>query len=270
MTFELGIVGAGNMAEAIVRGVLGARVLTPAQIIAADVAAARRNLFAEQLGVPAVEDAARAVANARIVLLSIKPQKAAEVLEPLGKVMNPDALIVSIMAGISSAAIARYLGGNNDWRIVRTMPNTPMLVGEGMVAIAPGRHATAQDLAATRRIFEAAAKVIELDEQRMDAVTAISGSGPAYFFLLVEQMIRAGVELGLTAEQAHALATRTAAGAAKMLLHSPDSPEELRRKVTSPGGTTQAAIETMQARGVPESIVAALHRAAQRSRELGC
>jgi pyrroline-5-carboxylate reductase len=191
------------------------------------------------------------------------------VLADIAPVLRPDVLIVSIAAGISSNFIETNLGGGRPWRVVRTMPNTPVLVGEGMVAIAAGGHATADDLATARRLFEAGATVIELPEERMDAVTAMSGSGPAYFFFLVEQMVAAGISLGLTAEQSHILATRTALGAARMLVGSSDSPQELRRKVTSPNGTTQAAIETMQARGVPEALVTAVQRAAARSRELG-
>ena len=149
------------------------------------------------------------------------------------------------------------------------MPNTPMLVGQGMVALAAGRNATPDDLADATRIFATAASVISVEEDKLDAVTAISGSGPAYFFYLVEQMVRAGVELGLTAEQSHELAARTAVGAAQMLVKNDDSPQELRRKVTSPGGTTQAAITHMESARVGESIVEAIKAAHRRSRELG-
>lgn len=266
---ELAIIGAGNMAEAIARGILRAKLLSESEIIASDVSEARRNLFLNELGIRAVTENAVAVREARTILLSVKPQQMAAVLGDVGRNVSADALFVSIAAGVSSASIERHLGQGPDWRVVRTMPNTPMLVGEGMVAISAGRHATADDLARARRLFEAAATVVDLPEDKLDAVTALSGSGPAYFFFLVEQMIRAGVELGLTREQAHTLATRTALGAAKMLTTSTDSPEELRRKVTSPNGTTQAAIETMQARGVPDGIVAAVLRAAARSKELG-
>jgi pyrroline-5-carboxylate reductase len=266
---ELAIIGAGNMAEAITRGVLRARLLSESEIVASDVSEARRSLFQNELGIRAVPENAAAVREARTVLLSVKPQQMAAVLGEIGRHAGGEALFVSIAAGVSSASIERHLGQGRDWRVVRTMPNTPMLVGEGMVAVSAGRHATAEDLARARRLFEAAATVIELPEDKLDAVTALSGSGPAYFFFLVEQMVRAGVELGLTREQAHTLATRTALGAAKMLTTSTDSPEELRRKVTSPSGTTQAAIETMQARQVPEGIVAAVIRAAERSKELG-
>ena len=266
---ELAIIGAGTMAEAIARGILRAGLLSADQMIASDVTEARRSLFQDDLHVRAVSDNAAAVRSAKTILLSVKPQQMEAVLGEIGRHASPDALFVSIAAGVSSASIERHLGAGQNWRIVRTMPNTPMLVGEGIVAISPGRHATPQDLAQARRIFESAAGVIELPEEKLDAVTALSGSGPAYFFFLVEQMIRAGMELGLTREQAHTLATRTALGSARMLVTCPDSPEELRRKVTSPNGTTQAAIETMQSRQVPEGIVAAILRAAERSRELG-
>ena len=268
MSYELGIIGAGNMAEAIVRGVLSAKVLLGHQIIAADPALGRRELF-QKLGVTTVQDNAAAAGDCRTLFLSVKPQQMAAVLGGLGGVLKPDTPIISIAAGISSGFIEKHLGGSTPWRVIRTMPNTPMLIGEGMVAMAAGRHARPEDMHLAKSLFEVCAQVMELPEDKIDAVTAISGSGPAYFFFLVEQMIHAGVEMGLTMEQAHTLATRTALGAARMLTTSPDSPAELRRKVTSPGGTTQAAIETMQAREVPASIIAAVHRAAQRSRELG-
>lgn len=269
MTYELGVIGSGNMAEAIVRGVLAKGVFKPAQVIASDPSAQRRELFEKQIGVKAVEDNLEAARNAKTILLSVKPQQMGAALAGLGQVISPDTLVVSIAAGISSGFIERSLGGTAKWRVIRTMPNTPMLVGEGMVAIAGGAHATAEDLAAARRLFEAAATVIEVREDKIDAVTAVSGSGPAYVFFLVEQMIRAGAELGLTPDQAHKLATVTALGAAKMLTTSSDSPAELRRKVTSPGGTTQAAITHMESQNLPQIVVDALKAAAARSKELG-
>lgn len=263
----MAIIGAGNMAEAIVRGILRSDLYAPAQMIAADVSAQRRDAF-RQMEIAAVEDLAVAASDAAIILLSVKPQQMNGVLSALASAINERSMVVSIAAGTPSSAIEQRLGGNKAWRIVRVMPNTPMLVGEGMAAIARGRHATDADLAAARKLFEAAAAVVEVDEDKMDAVTAISGSGPAYFFFLVEQMIQAGMEMGLTREQAHLLATRTSLGAARMLTASADAPAELRRKVTSPGGTTQAAIATMEQRRVPQAIVEALHRACERSREL--
>jgi pyrroline-5-carboxylate reductase len=269
MSYQLGIVGAGNMAEAIVRGVLGGKKLSAEQIIAADVSPERRALFQNELHVKAVEDKLEVARQARTVLLSVKPQQMQAALADIGHVLDSQALVISIAAGISTKFIETALGGSHPWRIVRTMPNTPMLVGEGMAAIAPGQHATAEDLATARQLFESAATVLEVTEDKIDAVTAISGSGPAYVFFLIEQMIQAGIELGLTPEQSHKLATQTALGAAKMLVKSADSPMELRRKVTSPGGTTQAAITYMESHGLGGIVVEAVKAAEKRSRELG-
>ena len=267
MIYKLGILGAGNMAEAIARGVLKSGVMTPQQIIAADVAPQRRELFQNELGVKAVEDNSEVAGHSSALLLSVKPQMCKQVLEGIASVVNPDATIISIMAGISSSFIDSALGGNR--RVVRTMPNTPMLVGEGMAAIAPGKYATAADLAKTKELFEAAASVIQVREDQIDAVTAVSGSGPAYFFFLVELMIAAGVKFGLSSEQARLLAAKTAMGAAKMLVTSTDSPQELRRKVTSPGGTTHAAITKMESLKLPSIIEQAMQACADRSKELG-
>jgi pyrroline-5-carboxylate reductase len=269
MRYELAIIGAGNMAEAIVRGITAKGVLRPDQIIAADVVPQRRGIFEQQLGVKAVTDNVEASRQARTLLLSVKPQQMPIALAGIGAAIEESTLIVSIAAGISTSYIQTHLGGDKRWRIVRSMPNTPMLVGEGMVALAPGQHATPQDIAAARQWFEAAADVIEVDESKMDTVTAVSGSGPAYFFLLVEQMIKAGIELGLTPEQATKLATKTAAGAAKMLVQSNERPESLRKKVTSPGGTTQAAIIHLESLNWPAITVDAIKAAEKRGRELG-
>lgn len=270
MSYELGVIGAGNMAEAIVRGVIARGILTPAQVIAGDVSPERRAYFESQLQIKTTLDNRDVVRDTRTVLLSVKPQQMAGVLASLKVSFRPNSLVVSIAAGISTAFVQQHLGGmTRQLRVVRAMPNTPMLVGEGMVALARGPHASDADVAAARRLFEGAATVIEVPEDKMDAVTAISGSGPAYFFFLVEQMVRAGVEMGLTPEQAHVLATRTALGAGRILTMSTDSPAELRRKVTSPGGTTQAAITHMESHNLPQILVDALKAAEQRGRELG-
>ena len=269
MGHELAIIGAGNMAEAIARSVIAAGVIGKDQIVAADLSAARREVFAKQIGVRAVEKNEEAVRGAKMVLLSVKPQQMKDVLCGIASIVGSDVLIMSIAAGISSSFIEKNLGGGQSWRVVRAMPNTPMMMGKGMVALARGRNATEADLAAARKIFESGATVLELDESKMDAVTALSGSGPAYFFYLVEQMTRAGLTLGLTESEARTLARQTCIGAAAMLANSPESPQELRKKVTSPGGTTQAAIELMESRQLHEIVVAAIRRAAERSRELG-
>jgi len=268
MDKELAVIGAGMIAEAIVRGVLRGKRYQANQIIAADVSEARREVFSTQLRTAVTAENTEAAAQAGVLLLSVKPYQMEAALAGLGAVMRKDALVISVAAGISTAFIAKHLGGATNWRVVRAMPNTPMLVGEGMVAIAAGSHATAQDMLLAKNIFSAAADVVEVTEDRIDAVTAISGSGPAYFFFLVEQMIRAGVELGLTQEQAAQLATKTASGAAKMMLAG-ESPTELRRRVTTPNGTTHAAITHMESNNWPIITVEALKAAARRSREMG-
>lgn len=268
MTHALGIVGAGNMAEAIVRGLLRGGAMQADRIVAADPSAPRRELFSQQLGVT-VHPSADAVADADVILLAVKPQTMTAALESLRTRLDPRTLLVSIAAGISTASIERTLGESRAFRVVRAMPNTPMLVGEGAVGIAAGRHATPADLAVARKLFESSAVVIEVPEDKIDAVTALSGSGPAYVFFLVEQMTRAGVELGLGEADAELLARRTAAGAGLMVKLSPESPGELRRRVTSPGGTTQAAIEHLERRGWPTITREAIRAAEARGRELG-
>jgi len=212
--------------------------------------------------------------------LSVKPQQMGALLDSIAPVLHPGQLIVSIAAGISTHFIesrlnaARAAGAKSAvpvsaWRVIRTMPNTPMLMGAGMVALARGSHATETDAERATSLFATAAKVIQVTEDKLDAVTAVSGSGPAYFFLLVEQMIRAGEALGLTPAEARTLSVQTAVGAAKMLAESSDSPQELRRKVTSPNGTTHAAVTLMQERGADVAMADAVQAAARRSRELG-
>jgi pyrroline-5-carboxylate reductase len=268
MPERLAIIGAGNMAEAIARGLIRGKVFASDEMVAADVSAQRREVFERELSIRAVETPAQAASGAGAVLLSVKPQNMPQVLKELQPVIGDDALVISIAAGISIRSIEAGLAPRN-CRVIRTMPNTPMLVGEGMVAMAPGTRASGEDLERARQIFAPAATVIEVGEDKLDAVTALSGSGPAYFFFLVEHMIRAGVEMGLTPQEAHTLATRTALGSARMLVGSTDSPQELRRKVTSPKGTTHEAITHMEQAGMDRIIVDALKAAQRRSRELG-
>lgn len=269
MNQRLGFIGAGNMAEAIARGVLTGKLYRPEDILAADVSPQRRAYFADQLKIRAMDQAIPVVTQCQTVLLCVKPQQMPELLASLRDFVTPQHLLLSIAAGISTRYIEQNLDPGKNIRVVRAMPNTPMLVGQGMVAICPGAHATTQDLATARNIYQSSAAVVEVQESQLDAVTAVSGSGPAYVFFLVEQMIQAGIELGLDPQTAHQLATRTALGAATMLCNSADSPAELRRKVTSPGGTTLAAITHMQQQNLPQTIVDALKAAARRSQELG-
>lgn len=269
MAYDLAIIGAGVMAEAIARGIISAKTLKTGQIIAADVSEQRRELFQSQLGIKTVQRGAEAVGGAGIVLLCVKPYQMEAVLRDLSAAIGEKSLVISIAAGIGTGFIENALGAGRKWRVIRAMPNTPMLVGCGMVAIARGANASSDDLATARRLFESGAKVLETTEDKMDAVTAISGSGPAYFFYLTEQMIQAGMDMGLSAPEARTLAIQTAAGAAKMMSSSSDSPQEHRRRVTTPNGTTHAAISHMESQQWPKITVDALKSAARRSAEMG-
>ena len=265
-SYELGVIGAGNMAEAILRGVVSANFLPPQQIIASDCDAARRSHIADAIGVTVTDDNPQAAACEH-VMLAVKPQGMADVLQDIRSAVAPDAVVISIAAGISTAALDEGLGGRG--RIVRIMPNTPMVVGAGMSALCAGPRAGEAELQWARQLFTASGKAVIVDEAMMDAVTAVSGSGPAYLFYLVEAMTDAGVAEGLAPDVARLLAGQTCLGASQLLMESGEQAQELRRRVTSPGGTTQRAIETMEADNVKEKLVAAIRAAAQRSRELG-
>jgi pyrroline-5-carboxylate reductase len=267
MGYELGIIGAGNMAEAIARGLIRTGTLRADQIIASDVSDERRALFENDLKVRCVNDPASAVQDCAVILLAVKPQTMPEVLAAIAPVANPRATVVSIAAGVTCETIEAALSPRP---VVRTMPNTPLMVGLGAVAMAPGKNAREPHLTQARRLFNSVGIVVDVREDQLDAVTALSGSGPAYFFYLVECMVRAGVELGLPHRVAHELATQTALGAGTMLAaRGADAPDELRRKVTSPKGTTQAAIEHLQACKFDQTVIDALKAADRRSKELG-
>lgn len=265
----IGFIGAGNMAEAIARGILRTAVYQPADIRATDPDTERQRLFNDELGItcrPSCPDAA----GSDIVILAVKPFIMGDALAQIKSVLKPDALLISIAAGISSKFIEQTLGGNpGGGRVIRVMPNTPMLVGKGISALCRGTHATEQDLITAERIFSAGGKTVRITEDLIDAVTATSGSGPAYVFFLTECLAQAGVAAGLTPLQADQLARQTIIGSAALLEQSPDSPAELRRKVTTPKGTTQAAIEALQSAGFPDIITRAVAAAAARSKELG-
>lgn len=266
--YRLGLIGAGNMAEAIARGVLSAGLMPADAIIASDTVEGRRRLFNDQLHIKCVDDNPAAAASSETILLAVKPQHMREVVAGLAAGVGESQRVVSIMAGVSSATL-EALFPRIRARVVRVMPNLPMAVKAGMSALAGGRHALPEDLDRTAEIFRAAGDAVVLDEKFIDAVTAMSGSGPAYFYYWVEAMIAAGVELGLTEAQAGTLAKNTALGAAKMMLETDVAPDELRRRVTSPGGTTLAAITSMNGGHVRDEIIKAVHAAARRSAELG-
>jgi len=264
---HLGFVGAGNMAEAIARGILAGGVLGPREMVASDPDPERRLLFRDKLGIVAVETNEPVVQQAPVVLVAVKPQTFDKAITPLGGLMGPSKLVLSICAGLSTGHIEEVVAAGT--RVVRAMPNTPIVVGRGLVALAAGSKATEDDLTAAERLLGAAAEIVRVPEHLMDAVTAVSGSGPAYFYYLVELLGRAGTAAGLPAEQAAHLAQVTFEGAAKLLAESNETPAVLRAKGTSPGGTTEAAIDRFEALGLAKTLLGGVLAARDRSRELG-
>jgi pyrroline-5-carboxylate reductase len=262
----IAFIGAGNMAEALIRGLLAGRTVAARQIIATDVRPERREFLTKTFGVRTMDDNLEAVKAADIVVLAVKPQQVDEVLLVFKWAMTDRKLVISIAAGVTTARIERALGERA--RVMRVMPNTPALVGAGAAGVAKGAHATNEDLAVTESILRAVGICVRVEEKFIDAVTALSGSGPAYVYYVTEAMIQAGVTAGLDRALAKKLAIQTVYGAAKLLVESAEEPESLRRKVTSPGGTTEAALKVMSGRKLAEIFAEAMKAAEKRSREL--
>lgn len=269
MNYDLGFIGAGNMTEGIVGGVLKQKLVSPGMIIVSDPVELRRKLFLEQFGTAVTEDNRQLVTESRCLIIAVKPQMFDEVFAPLASLITKDHLMVSIMAGIGAKRIAAVVSGCKA-RVVRVMPNLPIRAGAGMAGVVAGEHASPDDVTYVCNLFNAGGQSVVLnDESLIDAVTAVAGSGPAYFYYMVEAMTAGGVEAGLAPQDALKLAENTCLGAARMMLETQEEPAELRRKVCSKGGTTLAAIEHMERTGVGENIKQAVLAAARRSKELG-
>ncbi len=258
-------IGAGNMAEAIARGVIAAGIYKADDMAAVDPMTERRTLFSKQLSIACSTDAPLAAARSDCVILAVKPQKITEALTDLKPGIHSGTLLISIVAAVSTKYIESMLP---PVRVIRVMPNTPMLVRSGASGLCRGSLASAEDMARARGIFGSCGVTAEVAENLMDAVTSLSGSGPAYVFFLAEALASAGEKMGLPKAEAELLARQTIVGAGKMLAESADSAAELRRKVTSPGGFTEAAIHSMEANGFPALMEAALSAAEQRGRQL--
>lgn len=257
-------IGGGNMAQALIGGLLS-RGLPTTRITVSDPVEQIRHVL-EEKGIQTTADNLDAIKNADVVVLAVKPQVLATVLQPLKGLLS-DKLVISIIAGAEIQTISDLIGGSQ--RIVRVMPNTPALVQTGAHGIYASEAVGKQDRELTSQILAATGLTIWLDnEAQIDAVTAVSGSGPAYFFYLMESMIRAGKNLGLEEKVATALTLQTALGAAQMAITSSNSPSELRKNVTSPNGTTQAALEVFDRAQISQNIQAALAAAQKRSQEL--
>ncbi len=263
----IAFLGSGNMAEALVKGLLRAHVAAPSEIICTDRRAERGPELTHKYGVRFQKDNLAATGEASIVVLSVKPQAMNKLLEEIKPALDQSKLVISIAAGVPIEAIERKVG--HGVRIIRTMPNTPALVGAGATALAPGEHATEEDLAQARALFEAVGLAVVVEEPLLDAVTGLSGSGPAYIFLIIEALADGGVKAGLARDQAQELAAQTVLGSAKLLIETGEHPGRLKDQVTSPGGTAIAGLHTLEAGGLRTTLMDAVEAATNRSRELG-
>lgn len=266
---NIAVIGAGNIGEALIAGLVESGV-EPRRITATNRSQERSAFLAEKYGVAVEQDNRAAVGDAAFVFLCVKPGQIAPVLEEIGEELDASdgtAVVISMAAGVSLASMEEALPSAG-MPVVRVMPNTPMLVGKGVLAVSFGRFVDEEQRVQIRELLAAAGRVVEVEEQKMDAVTALSGSGPAYYFLLTEALIDAGVALGLPRDLAQTLAGATATGAGAMLDGGAD-PTQLRASVSSPAGTTVAALREFEESGLRGAVFRATEACAKRSAELG-
>ena len=275
---KTGFIGAGNMGEAFVGAIIKSNLLSPSMIYVSDINEERLDIFRSNYGISAINDNIKLFSKCDILILAVKPQQIDNVLAEITKqkdyMIPAKKLIISIAAGISLQKIEDLLYTPLDEKsrtklpIIRVMPNTPALVLSGMSGMSANRYASVEDVNIVRTLLEAMGKVLEFDENDLDAVTALSGSGPAYVFYLIESMIEGGINAGLDPNDAYTLTIATLKGSLALMEELNESPETLRKKVTSPGGTTEAAFKILENNGVKQNIIDAIAAAALRSKEL--
>jgi len=262
------IIGTGNMGEAIVSGLIGSGSSDPGKIICTDVRESTLKAVAKEYGVQTTTSNLEAVAKSDIVIYAVKPQIMAAVIKETVEKLDMSKLVISIAAGVPMAALESCL--NKKLRLIRVMPNIAAAVKEAATAVAAGKNASKEDVEIAMSIFDSIGKTVFIKENYlMDAITGLSGSGPAYIFLIVEALADAGVKVGLSRQEAIFLSAQTVLGAAKMLLETKEHPGQLRDKVTSPGGTAIAGLATLEKGGLRTTLINAVEVATNRSRELG-
>jgi pyrroline-5-carboxylate reductase len=263
---RLVLIGGGNMGEAILKGLIAAQLVPSDQVMVTDVVEARLTYLRETYAVQALTDNGKAVGQADLIILAVKPQDIVPTIEGIASAVH-DQVLISIAAGVPTAKIESAFG--KPVRVVRVMPNTPALVLAGAAGLCVGTHATPADLEIARVLFDALGRTVVVSEYLMDAVTGLSGSGPAYIFVLIEALADGGVKMGLSREAALTLAAQTVYGSAKLLLETGLHPGELKDRVTSPAGTTIAGLSALEAHAFRGAVIDAVERATLRSRELG-
>jgi len=263
---KIAFLGGGNMAEALIKGMLSADVAKSSQMLVADTSADRRE-YLRKYGIGIAKSNREAAQEAGIVLLCVKPQAMDSVLGEIASAADSTKLFISIAAGITISRIEKALTGNP--RVIRVMPNTPALVLAGAAALAAGTNAAQDDLVIAQEIFTAVGRAVVVEEKLMDAVTGLSGSGPAYVFMIIDALSDAGVKAGLPRQLALELAAQTVYGSAKMVLETKEHPGKLRDMVTSPGGTTIEGLHALEKGKLRATLMNAVEAATARSRELG-
>lgn len=261
------VIGAGNIGHALIGGMIESDLIEADSVIATRRTQGALDEIAEEYpGLRTTTDNVEAVRDASIVLLTIKPQSRAQVVTEIRDHIAREVLVVSVLAGITSERLQLAFG--QDQPVVRAMPNTPALVDEGATALAPGTYATNAHVEKARSIFEAVGEVVSVPEDHMDAVTGLSGSGPAYVYMFIEALTDAGVKQGMSREDASKLAAQTVYGAAKLAIDTGQHPAILRDEVTTPGGTAIAAVSSLEEHGLRTMLINAVGTATERSREL--
>lgn len=263
----LGFIGAGNMAGALVRGLLRSKLYEPDEMAASDTDTERLNALAREANIRIHPDNPSLVRDCTALILAVKPQVVPDVLAEIREQVSEDQLIISIAAGVPLSLIREAL--RKEPPLVRVMPNTPALIGRGVSALAAGSRASDEHMAVARAVFEAVGRTLVVEETMMNAVTAVSGSGPGYVFRIMEAMVRAGEEMGFDNKTAVDLVLQMMLGAAHLAAESEHGLAELREMVTSPGGTTAAGLAVMEERDLEEILIAAVRAARDRAVELG-
>ena len=263
----IGFLGAGKMAAALAKGFIKAGLVKPGQILAGDPAEEARTAFVRETGAKATKANAEVVNFASLIVLAVKPGSMKELLAEVREQITPGRLVISIAAGVTLGQLEASLPSGA--RVIRVMPNTPALLGASASAFARGRTATAEDAAVARRLFEAVGIAFELKEPLLDAVTGLSGSGPAYFYAMIEALSDGGVAAGLPREVATKLAAQTALGSARMVLETGLHPGALKDMVTSPGGTTIEGLHELEKGGLRGVLISAVRAAAEKATKLG-
>lgn len=263
---KIAFIGGGAIAEAILRGMLKAGLVSAAQVTVCDLSAERLTYIKGALAVATSLDGAETAAKADVLFLTVKPQVIGDVLDTIGPMVAKTTLVISVAAGITIATLQNKLP---EVPIVRVMPNTPVAVGEGMSAVALGQYADAKAGEVALAVFSSVGKAVKVSEEAMDAVTGLSGSGPGFMYVLIDALADAGVRVGFPRQLAITLAAQTMYGSAKMVLETGEHPAKLRDMVTSPAGTTIAGIHVLERQQVRAALMDAVVVATERSREMG-